>query len=277
MRRFCVLAWILTMVCVTVVLTPPVDATTHGFHARVSFRVTVWNERGFPAMSPARYRHDLDSLRSGFARLPSLAYLGAEFDAGLNMPYARVYARTHGLVVRDGWAQSGRHVDTVEFFHPRPGVLFGATSSRVFHARAAGPHSPARRYVATSAWIDGYPILFVALHLTNGCFGHTADRWWHPARCVALAEEIRWVRHNLVAPAHAGGWTVIVGGDMNTSRLIRWGARQASIRPRTYMQLAVVPAAGVRAHIGHLRVLARNSWRGLFTDHATLSARITLS
>lgn len=246
-------------------------------HHRTSFYATVWNERGFPAMSPSQYRHDLNSSRSGFARLPSLAYLGAEFDEGLNMPYARAYARAHGIVIRDGWAQSGNRADTSEFFTPNADLVLGTTRSQIFHRAPAGPHSPHRRYVATETTIAGFPVLFVALHLTNGCFSQDASNWWYPARCAAVREEIAWIRSHIVAPAHAANQTVVVGGDMNTGRMIQWGAREAAIRPRTYMQLAVVPATGVRADISDLTVLARNSSSGLFTDHLTVRARISMS
>lgn len=231
------------------------------------FKVTAWNEKSFPRMSHAHYVHDLSWAESGWVKAPALVTLGAEF----NRPTGEI-ALTRRRAAYNNLRVRGAGFDTIEVFKKRRGFHLHGTAAHVFH-RGLGHHSPKRRYVRSWGKVDGYPVTFVALHLTNGCFPLNP---WRVQRCRALHEEIVYVRH-MVRRIHARNRTAIIGGDMNTEHEIVWGKRQASIRPRTLMQIAVVPATGVRAGIDRVRWIARESWAGLWTDHLTPNVRVHLT
>lgn len=245
----------------------PAKAANAPHHHHATFRVTAWNEKSFPRMSRAKYRHDLLGSTSGWVKSPSLVWLGSEWNRQTGeTPLIRQYARGHEMRYL-GVHDSGMVLRRVPRLH------VGGWTTHIFH-KAVARYSPERSY--TKAWgrIDGFPVLFLDTHLTQGCAGPHSR---HPERCGAVFEEIHWLKVHVVAPAHANGRTVIVGGDMNRNPLIRWGVRQAAARPVTLMQIAVVPARGVTAHVSRERVVSRLNSHGLWTDHKTPSAQVRLT
>lgn len=226
---------------------------------KTTFNVTAWNERSFPVMARYKYRHDLLGTTSGWAKAPATVVLGAEFHASTNLDIAMRYVRQHGLVHR------GTHGDAVQFFTPRKGLHLGSSTDRLYH-RSCGPHSPARNYVATRARIDGFPVKFVALHLSQMKYR------------LCQAQETSWLKAHVIASGLAHGRTVIIGGDLNKfGRGYFWHRGQVAIHSQDLMQIAVIPAKGVTPHIRLVNVLSRLNPKGLWTDHLTPRAKVTLT
>ena len=239
-------------------------APTH--HATLN--VVAWNERSFPRMSGTAYDDDiLSDFRSGWVKAPATAYLQSEFQKGTGeIQRAESYANGEAGGVPHNLAVRGARADTMETFQRGPRFRIGATQVRTIH-RAVGAHSPARHYVATWTHYHGFRVVFAALHLTNGCWPSNPHR---VARCAALRDEEATMRR-WVAYEHAHHWTVVIGGDLNTMHRVVWGPRQVSTKPVTSMQTAVIPAAGVVAHIDHVRIV-----HSLHTDHPLTDTTITL-
>lgn len=235
-----------------------------------SFTVVAANIRSFPTMRRYAYRHDM-------ARLTRIKGAKAVLGAEIHEPNGELY------YWRRDWRRAGyvvKHpdVEVAQALDPR---RFRIVSShmRLLHGKVAGPVSPARWFVLTKARVRGFNVAVISLHLTNGCWAGQRARWFYSARCEALAVEIRRVRDR-VAQLHADGWTVVVGGDMNKHQRIDWSPEpgEVAIQPVSLMQIAVVPAAGVTAHLYAGRVIRCREHGGtLFTDHDVPATGVALS
>lgn len=255
MRRLAVLLFVVFCLLLCFVPTPSHAAVSH----RTRFDVTAWNERSFPAMARYKYRHDLLGTTSGWAKAPATVVLGAEFHKATNLGIAMRYVHRHHLIHR------GTHGDAAQFFTPRKGLHLGGTADRIYH-RACGPHSPARNYVATWGRIDGFPVKFVALHLSQ--------MKYH----LCQAQETAWLKANVIQRGLDHGRTVIVGGDLNKAGAgYIWHRGQVAIHSQDLMQIAVIPAKGVTPHLRLVNVVSRLNPKGLWTDHLTPRAEVTLS
>lgn len=245
-----------------------VDSTVaHGalLPRRASFTAVAANIRSYPAMSRRHYRHDI-------ARLTRIrghkVVLGTEImRRHRERALWRALWRSHGY-----WLAGG----STENHEALTGAVRRVTASSTrIAAKAAGPDSPPRYLTITKGVLDGRPLAALDTHLTNGCFPHNRDRWWYPARCRTNDRE-RAVIRRIADRLHWAGWTVLVGGDMNTHQRIRWGARQQSVDSGV-MQLAILPAPHVRVHVDDVRVIrARRHGGSLFTDHNVPIAHMVL-
>lgn len=257
-----VLPIVLGLIVVLLVLAVPARGATTARVRHGSFTEAAANIRSYPVMSRSAYRHDI-------ARLTRIR--GHKWVAGAEIQRRHDERR---LWVRL-WHRVGYRTP-----HPRVEVTqavwhrFRILSSRVrfLHRRAPGPVSPPRRAVITRMRMHGFRVAGISLHLTNGCFPGKRDRWWYASRCRALRVEIRRVRR-WVGHLRSRGYSVAVAGDMNRHRTIDW-ARHAPQRARVagLMQIAVVPARGVRVGFSNYRVIRR-----LHTDHDVPVVAVHLS
>lgn len=251
-------------------LNTPATAHTNSTSRTARFTVVAANIRSFPTMSRHAYRHDVHRLTQIVGRK---AVLGSEIKPRNGERWQWVH-QWHAA----GYAVLHRERETTQAIDTH-GFRFVSSASRFIHRKVAGPASPSRYWVRTKTTISGYRVAFMSLHLTNGCTARHRFRWWYAARCRALRDEIATARHR-VATLHANGWTVIIGGDLNTRHRVDWSpvSGERSIRPTTLMQIAVVPAAGVTAALRDTRVVrARRNGGVLFTDHNAPVTHVALT
>lgn len=243
-----------------------------------AFHVTAWNERSFPAMTSAQYDHDLLSeTASGWVKAPALAYLGAEFATSTGeVQRTNTYAARHGWTVGAAGDETPGVTDTLTVISKHSWATVYTTHAKVIHGRSPGPSSPARRYVATWTSVNGFKVVFVALHFTNGCWPKDRTQTWYAARCQAVNDEAK-AMTDFTTHEHGNGWTVVLGGDLNVARTFVFGQRQVQITPCNLMETAVVPADGVNARLGALKIVPKASAAGLFTDHCTPDVVVNLS
>lgn len=244
----------------------PVQITRVSAITSSKFRVTAWNEKAFPQMSLAHYRHDLDSAHDGFVQSGvSTAYLMAEVSNADHHEETRLF--------RAGAAKSGLRVHGVKTDtaialdqHRAHNV---STASAYYQKHAAGPVSPPRRYVLTKTTLDGRKVAFMALHFPQ------------PKYRAQRATDINWLKAHVTRPLHRAGYTLVIGGDFNQEKVVHWGDRQAAISPRYLMQIVVVPANGVRASVGHTTWVHGTGFgqkhHTLWTDHGQPTTTVTLS
>jgi hypothetical protein len=116
-----------------------------------------------------------------------------------------------------------------------------------------------------------HKLAFIGAHLVSEAWTHQdATTAWRRATWNQEHDRIK----AKVAHLHQLGWTVIVGGDLNHPDPVTWHKNQVLAVNRGLMQLAVIPAHGITAHVGALDVIGV---RKLTTDHPIIAAPITLT
>lgn len=224
--------------------------------------VVPWNERSAPPLAQWQYRHDISAARTSVWGVTHAdAYLQAEFHSGRTRERQRaiVYTRNNGLYYRQLVSD-----DTAVTTRTRPSASRGFW---LLGYRPAGPYTS--RPEVNASWVNehGFRVVFAALHLTGGCWPGDRGKWWYGSRCQARRTEFTNLRR-WIARQHAHGWTVIVGGDVNSERYPSLGAREVANPIRSDMLAAVIPANGVTARIVGLRWYGGNG-HPFWTDHQT--------
>ena len=110
--------------------------------------------------------------------------------------------------------------------------------------------------------------IYAITHMTNAAWGRTIRRGRALRRRLWLAQE-RKIRETL-APYVAKGWTIYIGGDMNTGRYrnsVNFHKNQRVMERRGLMWLLVIPGQGAKT-----LVTARKVVGSVFTDHPFIRA-----
>lgn len=258
--------------------TPTPSPTPTPLPSKVQFSTVVWNEKSFPHMPDQNYVDDLlDPVKSGWVKAPAMAYLGSEFNKAVppEEPKAAQWAAAHNMTVRTAYSDTPSwQNDVAEFFVNRSDLTLYTSHATMIGKAAPGPASPQRRDLKTWASVGGFKVVFVDLHLTNGCLpGKNGAQSWYQARCDLRDQEVATETKNVVDVERANGWTVVIGGDLNDIHTVTWGSGQVDIGDNhDLMQLAVLPASGVKAALDQVRTVT-----SLHTDHPLMSARVTLT
>lgn len=110
--------------------------------------------------------------------------------------------------------------------------------------------------------------IYAITHMTNAAWGLTIRRGRALRRRLWLTQE-RKIRET-IAPYVANGWTVYIGGDMNTGRYrntVNFHDKQKVMERRGLMWLLVVTGQGAKT-----AVTARKVVGSVFTDHPFICA-----
>lgn len=108
-------------------------------------------------------------------------------------------------------------------------------------------------------------------HLTNGA-------WNRKRKPFKKARQRRWIRQEMriqqiVEALHQEGWTVVIGGDMNTGPLrprVNFHRNQETVMHAGLMWLVVIPAPGVQVIETRERKVD-----DIHTDHPFIRAKLT--
>lgn len=242
----------------------PVQAQASSVGPVAQFTTVVANIRSFPTMSHSAYAHDINRL---YGVRGHKVILGSEI-----MPKGGERALWRSVAARNGYRTLHAEVETSQSIERKHFKVLHSTRTWYQRHAAPGPFSPPRNRVVTKTLVNGYPVAFVSLHLANGCGPGNRHYWWYEGRCEVHYRSIGKQRP-LVARLHDRGFTVVIGGDMNNgNRPIRWSRLQTVTIQRELMQLAVIPASGVRAHVSRTNVVT-----DVYTDHPFVVVGLLLS
>lgn len=225
---------------------------------QVEVVIALGNIKSNPIMPPGHVEDDMAALRS---LLGSPTY-GAVFGAEI--------IKAHGYMAQWVEAMSGLHT------YGR-GVECPVSTThgvRVSHAAAkrltigVAKVSPNRYRVTVKAHAGGLKVAYIASHNVNGAKAPVKYRTTIGVRRVLFTTWRRKMRRH-IKRLIAAGFTVIVGGDFNSPGQVRLHPDQVAVLNKGLMQLAVIPAAGVRV------VAMSHSTKTGHTDHPLCRARIT--
>ena len=226
-----------------------------------SVTVAAANIRFTPLMAQWQVRADVRRMARSPRTRAASAYLGAEIHSfGYKAAWRAALPsyRHPGLRTENPISMApGWRVVSVGIRHMMDGIPDIAPDLYTTVARTLSP--------------AGLRVAFVATHMVSRA-------WTHREASTAL-RRARWRAHHLSTAAivrsqHRAGRTVIVGGDLNRPTPVRWAPRQQMLANAGLMQLAVVPAAGVRVAVHRLRPVPTSQ---LFTDHPIVAARVGLA
>lgn len=115
--------------------------------------------------------------------------------------------------------------------------------------------------------------IYAATHMTNGAWGRKIKLRRALRQHLWLTQE-RKIRETL-APYVKTGWTVYIGGDMNTGvyrNTVNFHRNQKVMERSGLMWLLVVPGQGTKVAVD-----GRNVVRNVFTDHPFIRAKGTVT
>lgn len=241
-------------------------------HAQDSdtIRAAVGNFQSLPVHSKKLIRAD---MRKMFTLDPDVTF-SCEIKPATYRSALRVVARRHGHPAVYGLAKDtagdGRTENAITLGH-RLSLHAPAHTRRLSDGLAKVTPNRDMTIVRTVT-PAGLRVAHVATHLVSGGWSEHTDSTtaWRRATWHAEADRIR----AKVQQLHDHGWSVLVGGDLNHPHAVTWHADQITAANQGLMQLAVIPAKGIRAHVGPLSIIPADR---LTTDHPIIAAPVTLA
>lgn len=221
----------------------------------VALSIAVGNVMSNPTMSPAEVRHDVRALFG----LDASVVCATEIAP-------RSYKATYRRVAR------AARYRTAALYGPNPIAVRRPWRVEAVHLRRLTDGLEGitpNRYATVARLADGgRRVVVICSHLVSRA-------WTHLEATTGLRREL-WRTEadrirRIVRRWHARGIPVLVLGDMNHPRRIRWAARQRTIANTGLLQATAVPPAGSRV----VRLAGREiPDRQVFTDHPMVRRRV---
>lgn len=228
--------------------------------------VALANIKSVPRMSAAQVDSDIAAL----FKLAKTEHADAVF--GAEIAFANY---------RKSWRKRGKAADYKPYGLPRecPVSLHrGVKVKAVSRLLSSGIAKVTPNRYATVVKERETKVAYIATHLVSRWQDYARKDATHAKRVALAQREIAKIKRR-IKRLHIKGWTVVIGGDLNALTEVKWHAGQVQVLPvaggnlAKMMQLAVIPAAGVKVTPGK----HGNKSAGLHTDHPFRFATFTLA